>query len=239
MAVYSQLPAWVMRVLYTSESSYWGVLDPKTLAGLRTRLISADGGNVVAVLASTKIDGVKTEIPDLIVFDVTSVGDERGWFQEKFHHDKLVAAGMPESFQIVQNSLSFNKSAGVTRGFHAEPWDKYISLVKGRVFAAYVDLRDGPSHGAVVTVELDANKAVYLPRGVGNSYQTLEDDTYYLYSVNEHWSADRYESYLFVNLADPQLGVDWPVPLDRAVISDRDRAHPWLADIAPAKAGQL
>jgi dTDP-4-dehydrorhamnose 3,5-epimerase len=182
---------------------------------------------------TTEITGHTTDIPGLLIFDVTLVGDERGYFQEKYQKAKLVAAGMPESFNIVQNSLSYNKEKGVTRGFHAEPWDKYISVVTGKVFAAYVDLRKGPTFGLVVTVEIDANKAVFLPRGVANSFQTLEPNTYYLYSVNAHWSADNYDKYLFANLADPKIGVTWPIPLDKATMSERDKNHPMLADVKP------
>ncbi len=185
---------------------------------------------------TTEITGHQTDIPGLIIFDVTYVGDERGYFQEKYQKAKLVAAGMPESFDVVQNSLSYNKEKGVTRGFHAKPWDKYISVVTGKVFAAYVDLRKGPSFGKAVTVEIDANKTVFLPKGVANSFQTLEPDTYYLYSVNAHWSADNYDKYCFANLSDPQIGVKWPVPLDQAIMSDRDRNHPLLKDVKPLEA---
>ena len=184
-------------------------------------------------VATTEFTAHETEIPGLIVFDVTSVGDERGYFQEKFQKAKLVAAGLPEQFNIIQSSVSYNKQAGVIRGFHAEPWDKYITVVKGRVFCAYVDLRKGPSFGTVVTVEITPNKAVFLPQGVANSFQTLEPDTYYLYSVNAHWSADNYDKYCFVNLADPELHVQWPIALDKAIMSDRDRQHPMLKDITP------
>jgi len=96
-----------------------------------------------------------------------------------------------------------------------------------------VDLRKGAGFGKVVEVELDQNKAVYLPQGVANSFQTLDDNTYYVYSVNAHWSADKYDSYVFANLADPELGVKWPIALDKAVMSDRDRNHPMLADVKP------
>jgi dTDP-4-dehydrorhamnose 3,5-epimerase len=72
---------------------------------------------------------------------------------------------------------------------------------------------------------------VYLPEGVANSFQTLEPDTYYLYSVNAHWSADNYDKYSFINLADTTLNVPWPIALDAAIVSDRDRQHPNLADV--------
>ncbi len=184
-------------------------------------------------VATTEFTAHSTEIPGLIVFDVTSVGDERGYFQEKFQKAKLVSAGLPESFNVVQNSLSYNKEKGVTRGFHAEPWDKYISVVTGKVFSAFVDLRKGESFGKVVKVEITSNKAVFLPRGVANSFQTLENDTYYLYSVNSHWSADNYDKYCFVNLADPDLDIKWPISLSDSIMSERDKSHPLLKDVKP------
>jgi dTDP-4-dehydrorhamnose 3,5-epimerase len=182
---------------------------------------------------TTEFTSHTTDIPGLLVFDVTSVGDERGYFQEKFQKAKLVSAGLPDSFEIVQNSLSFNKEAGVIRGFHAEPWDKYISVVTGKVFSAYVDLRAGESFGKVATVEIDVNTAIYLPQGVANSFQTLEPDTYYLYSVNAHGSGDNYDKYCFVNLADPTLNIQWPISLDSSTMSERDRNHPLLDDVKP------
>jgi dTDP-4-dehydrorhamnose 3,5-epimerase len=184
-------------------------------------------------VATTEYTPHETEIPGLLWFDVTKVGDERGYFQEKFHRAKLQAAGLPKSFEVVQTNVSYNKERGVTRGFHAEPWDKYIALIAGKVFVAFVDLRKGDSFGKKMTLELTPERAVFLPNGVGNSYQTLEEDTYYLYSVNAHWSAELYDRYTFVNLADPEIGVEWPLPLDKAIMSDRDRNHPMLKDAKP------
>jgi dTDP-4-dehydrorhamnose 3,5-epimerase len=182
-------------------------------------------------LPTTEFTAHQTDIPGLIIFDVTYVGDERGYFQEKYQKAKLVKAGLPEDFTVVQNSLSYNKEAGVTRGLHAEPWDKYISVVTGKVFAAYVDLRRGSTFGKVVTVEITPNKAIFLPHGVANSFQTLESETYYLYSVNAHWSADNLDKYSFVNLGDPEVNIKWPIPLNKAIMSDRDRNHPMIKDI--------
>ena len=184
-------------------------------------------------LKTTEFRSSKTSIEGLIFFDVTYIEDERGYFQEKFQKEKLVDAGLPSDFNIVQNSISYNKQKGVTRGFHAEPWDKYISVVTGRVFAAYIDLRKGKGFGKIETIEITPNKAVFLPRGVANSFQTLDDDTYYLYSVNSHWSADNYDKYCFVNLADQSLAVDWPISLNSAIVNDRDKTHPMLSDIKP------
>ena len=184
-------------------------------------------------VVTTQFTGHTTDIPGLLIFDVTYVGDERGYFQEKYQKAKLIAAGIPENFTVVQNSLSYNKEAGVTRGFHAEPWDKYISVITGKVFAAYLDLREGKTFGTVVTVEINPNVAVFLPQGVANSFQTLEPDTYYLYSVNRHWNANDYDKYCFVNLGDSQANVAWPIPLDKAIVSERDRNHPMLSAVKP------
>lgn len=184
-------------------------------------------------VATTEFTPHLTDIPGLIIFDINFPSDERGYFQEKFHKAKLVAAGMPQSFEVVQNNVSFNKTKGVIRGFHAEPWDKYISVITGRVFVAYLDLRKGPTFGKLYTGEIDNSKAVFLPRGVANAFQTLEDDTLYVYSTNDHWRADNYDEYTFVNLADPQVNAPWPIPLSQSIMSERDRQHPMLKDIKP------
>ena len=172
-----------------------------------------------------------TTIPGLVVFDLPVHGDNRGWFKENWQREKMVALGLPD-FQPVQNNISFNDNTGVTRGIHAEPWDKFISIGKGRIFGAWVDIRkDSPTYGTAFTTELDPTKAIFVPAGVANSYQTLEDDTVYTYLVNDHWSPDA--QYSFVNLADESLGINWPIPLDKAELSDKDRAHPSLIDAIP------
>lgn len=171
-----------------------------------------------------------TAIAGLTIWTLPVYGDERGFFKENWQRAAMTAAGLPD-FGPVQQNIAFNGPAGVTRGIHAEPWDKLVSVATGRVFGAWVDLRPGPEFGTVVTAEIDAGAAVFVPRGVGNAYQTLEPATAYSYLVNEHWSADA--AYAAVNLTDPQLAIDWPVPLADAVLSEKDRAAPMLADVEP------
>jgi dTDP-4-dehydrorhamnose 3,5-epimerase-like enzyme len=173
-----------------------------------------------------------TPIPGLLVVDLPVHGDNRGWFKENWQREKMTALGLPD-FQPVQNNISFNDAIGTTRGIHAEPWDKFISTATGSVFGAWVDLRAGASFGTVFTTELDPSTAIFVPRGVGNSYQTLETNTAYTYLVNAHWSADRMDEYAFVNLADRAIAISWPISLDQAELSDKDRGHPPLADITP------
>lgn len=181
---------------------------------------------------TTEFTARESDIPGLLIFDITSVGDERGWFQEKYQKAKLIDAGIPADFDVVQTNVSYNKDAGVIRGFHAEPWDKYISVILGKVFCGYVDLRKGASFGKIATVELDNNKSVFLPKGVANAFQTLSE-TYYIYSVNDHWSQQNYDKYTYLNLADTDIAVTWPIPLASSTMSERDRHHPMLKDVKP------
>lgn len=174
----------------------------------------------------------ETNIPGLLVFDLPVHGDNRGWFKENWQRAKMTALGLPD-FGPVQNNISFNATRGVTRGIHAEPWDKYISVATGGIFGAWVDLRPGESFGQVFTTVLDPSKAIYVPRGVGNSFQALEDGTAYTYLVNAHWSADLKKTYTFVNLADPELGIEWPIPLEECELSEADKHHPMLKDAKP------
>ena len=174
----------------------------------------------------------ETGIPGLKLVELAVHGDARGWFKENWQRAKMCALGVPDH-RWVQNNVSFNAARGVTRGIHAEPWDKFISVACGSVFGAWVDLRPGADFGRVFCCELDPSRAIYVPRGVGNAFQALEDGTAYSYLVNAHWSAELKKTYTFVNLADPELGIEWPIPLDQAVVSEADRHHPMLADVVP------
>ena len=175
----------------------------------------------------------QTNIHGLKVVELSVHGDNRGWFKENWQRAKMTTLGIPD-LRLVQNNVSFNAKRGVTRGIHAEPWDKFISVASGSIFGAWVDLRQGsPTYGQVYTATIDPSRAIYVPRGVGNSFQALEDGTVYTYLVDAHWSAELKKTYTFVNLADPQLAIDWPIPLDQCELSEADRHHPFLKDVTP------
>lgn len=172
----------------------------------------------------------ETVIPGMFEVDLVVNGDNRGWFKENYQREKMEILGLP-SFEIVQNNFSFNVEKGVTRGLHAEPWEKFISVANGTIFGAWVDLRQGDTFGKTVILEINPGKAVFVPRGVANGYQTLEESIAYTYLVNAHWSPEA--KYTFVNLFDPALGIQWPIPKEQAIISEKDAAHPMLSDVTP------
>ena len=172
----------------------------------------------------------RTAIPNLLEVTIPVHGDERGWFKENWQAQKMVEAGLPK-LDFVQQNVAFNAVAGVTRGIHAEPWQKYVSVASGRVFAAIVDLRAGAHFGTVVCRELTPERALLIPVGCGNSYQVLEPATAYIYLTTGLWSPGA--SYPGVSPLDPALGIDWPLSGEQAVMSAKDLAAPLLADFVP------
>jgi dTDP-4-dehydrorhamnose 3,5-epimerase len=172
----------------------------------------------------------KTPIIGLFVIDLELHGDDRGWFKENYQGEKTESLGLPH-LEIVQNNFSFNTKRGVSRGLHAEPWEKYISLANGRVFNVWVDLREGESFGKTFSLEVTPEIAVFVPRGVANGYQTLEENITYTYLVNSHWSADA--KYAALNMFDPELGINWPISREQSIISDKDQNNPLLKDVTP------
>ena len=160
----------------------------------------------------------ETTIPGVLRIELEVKPNDDGWFKENFHREKLAELGMV----VVQHNVAYFEDAGIVRGIHAEPWDKYLSPSSGRVFAAIVDLRDNDTFGRVETFELGPSDALYVPRGVGNSFCTVAPHTTYNFLVNEHWSPER----VAVDLFDPELAIEWPVR--ELNYTERDAANPSL-----------
>lgn len=168
-----------------------------------------------------------TDIEGLLVLRLDVHSDHRGWFKESWQREKMVAAGLPD-FRPVQANIAHNNGAGTTRGLHAEPWDKLITVGAGRIQGGWCDLREGSAtFGRTVTVEVGPGTAVFVPRGLANGYQTLEDDTSYLYLVNDHWSPDA----AYVNIS--YRLIDWP--LEPTNVSAKDEALPDHAPPVPPR----
>jgi dTDP-4-dehydrorhamnose 3,5-epimerase len=167
----------------------------------------------------------ETSIAGLLRIELDLQPNADGWFEESFHRDRLAAAGVPP-YEVVQHNVTYFESAGILRGIHAEPWDKYLSPSAGRVFVAIVELRAGQ----VETFELGPGDALYVPRGLGNSFCTMAPHTVYNFLVNEPWSPTR----IAVNPFDPELAIDWPG--DELSFTERDAASPSLAEVRSQEA---
>ncbi len=171
-----------------------------------------------------------TPIPGLLVLRLDVRTDERGWFEEAWQRAKMTALGLPD-FGPVQANVAWNERRGSTRGMHAEPWDKLVTVASGAAYAAWVDLRAGAGFGTTFAVDLEPGVAVFVPRGVGNGYQTLADATAYTYLVNDHWRPDA--AYVAVDHADPALAIAWPVPFEERALSEKDLTAPALGTVTP------
>lgn len=160
-------------------------------------------------------------IEGLKVIDLTVHEDARGWFKENWRASWDVITP-------VQQNMSFNAQKATTRGLHAEPWDKLVTVAAGRVFGGWMDLREGsPTFGDTYTHEIGPDTAVFVPRGVANGFQALVDDTVYSYLVADYWSADAQ----YVNVS--YKNIDWP--LEPINVSKKDQAHPMTAEPMKAK----
>ena len=138
-----------------------------------------------------------TPIEGLSVHTLPLHEDNRGWFKENWAGQLL---------QPKQNNVSFNAKAGTTRGMHAEPWDKWTSVATGRVFAAWVDMReDSSTLGETFGIEIGPGQAVFVPRGVANGFQTLEDNTAYIYLVNQRYNPNGTYAVSYTHLTLPTI----------------------------------
>lgn len=163
-------------------------------------------------------------------------GDRRGFFSETWSRAAFAAAGIDCDF--VQDNHSLSRVRGTVRGLHFQtpPFGqaKLVRVARGAILDVAVDIRRGsPSFGRHVAVELSARNwhQLFVPEGFAHGFCTLEPDTEVLYKVSAPYAPDHDKGLLW---NDPALAIDWPVEADDAMVSDKDRAQPPLADLEPA-----
>jgi dTDP-4-dehydrorhamnose 3,5-epimerase len=172
---------------------------------------------------STTIDG-------LTVIHVHSVTEPRGEVRELFRQSRYAAEvpGGPAPWS--QINLSATKR-GAVRGLHAEDMNKLVTVAAGRVFAVFLDTRPGSAtRGVVATHELVPGIEVFVPRGVCNGFQALENSEY-LYFFDAEWVPGMAGT--SVTPLDPELGIAWPIevdPDDRSQVSEKDATAPTLRE---------
>ena len=173
-------------------------------------------------------------IPDVKVLTPKKHGDHRGFFSEAYSRRALAEAGI--EIEFVQDNHSRSAAKGTVRGLHFQipPFaqDKLVRVVRGAVFDVAVDLRRGsPTYGrhASVTLSVESWNQVLVPAGFAHGFQTLAPDTEVIYKVSGYYAPDHDKGLLW---NDPALGIEWPIPEREAVLSDKDRRQPRLADLA-------
>lgn len=175
----------------------------------------------------------RLEIPDVLVLTPKRHGDARGFFSETYNRRALEEAGIVLDF--VQDNHAFSAEKGTVRGLHFQSGPhaqaKLIRVSRGAILDVAVDLRrDSPTYGRHVAVELsaDAWNQILIPVGFAHGLCTLTDDAEVQYKVTTHYAPAHDHGVLW---NDPALGIAWPVPAEQAILSDKDRRHPVLADL--------
>ncbi len=176
---------------------------------------------------------VGTAIPDVKLITALKHGDHRGFFSETYNKLALAEAGIELDF--VQDNHSFSVEQGTVRGLHFQgpPFAqaKLVRVARGAILDVAVDIRTGsPTYGrhVLTTLSVDNWHQVYVPVGFAHGFCTLAPDTEVIYKVANYYSPDQDRGLLW---CDPALAIDWPVAEADAVVSDKDRKHPALADL--------
>jgi dTDP-4-dehydrorhamnose 3,5-epimerase len=175
----------------------------------------------------------KAEIPAIKIVTAKKFGDQRGFFSEVYTRRVFAEAGIDLDF--VQDNHVFSADRGTLRGLHFQspPFaqDKLVRVTRGRILDVAVDLRrSAPTFGRHVAIELSAEnwRQVLVPIGFAHGYVTLEPDTEVLYKVTQYYAPDHDRGLAF---DDPALAINWGIDADHAILSDKDRKHPSLADL--------
>jgi dTDP-4-dehydrorhamnose 3,5-epimerase len=172
---------------------------------------------------------IKTEIPELIIFEPEVFGDTRGFFLEHYQAERYSAHGVAGPF--VQDNLS-RSAGGVLRGLHLQnpgAQGKLVGVMRGSVLDVAVDVRVGsPTFGKHVAVELceDNFRQLWIPKGFAHGYAVLSETADFFYKCDALYSpADE----IAIRWNDPALKIDWRTP--SPILSERDAAAPLLANI--------
>ncbi len=189
----------------------------------------------VTVLPQSSLRVSPQAIPEVLLIEPLRHGDARGFFSEVWSRRALAAHGITTDF--VQDNHSLSCEMGVLRGLHFQrppsAQGKLVRVARGAILDVAVDIREGsPTYGEHVAAELSAAnwRQLWVPPGFAHGYCTLEPETEVLYKVDAPY--DRAADCV-IAWDDPDLAIDWPVVAEAAILSEKDRAAPRLAEIQP------
>jgi len=174
---------------------------------------------------------IKTPIPDLLIIKPRVFADTRGFFCETYNENKFRKVGIDLHFCQDNQSKS---SYGVIRGLHyqlnPQSQSKLVTVALGSVWDVAVDLRkDSPSFGQWYGIELtEENHLQFLiPQGFAHGFSVLSETALFTYKCDNFYSPNLERGIMY---NDPALAIDWKIPADKAIISDKDTKHPLFKD---------
>ncbi len=175
---------------------------------------------------------VKTKIPEILIIEPKVFGDERGYFFESYNRERFrQETGM--DIEWVQDNES-KSCYGVLRGLHFQKGEhaqsKLVRVVKGRVLDVAVDIRRGsPTFGQHVAVELteENHRQLFIPRGFAHGFAVLSQEAVFQYKCDNLY-APHAEGAIAWN--DPQIAIEWGVPAEDVILSEKDKKNPLLQD---------
>lgn len=174
---------------------------------------------------------VKTDIEGVVIIEPRIFKDSRGYFFESFKDNEFQEKICRTTF--IQDNESYS-SYGVVRGLHFQkpPFaqSKIVRVIKGAVLDVAVDLRKGsPTYGQHVAIELneDNHRQIFIPRGFAHGFAVLSDEVLFQYKCDQYYAP---QSEGGIAWDDPSLHIDWRIPADKVILSDKDRKLPLLKD---------
>lgn len=173
-------------------------------------------------------------LPGVLELRTRVFGDRRGSFSETF--SRRTMAGFGVDLEFVQDNESRSSASGTIRGMHLQTaphaQGKLIRVLRGAIFDVAVDLRPGSSthlQHAVVELDADDGRMLWIPPGFAHGFCTLTADTVVAYKVTAFYAPEAERT---IRFDDPDLAISWPIDPDDAVLSDKDAEAPTLAVIA-------
>ena len=174
---------------------------------------------------------IQTPISDLLVFEPKIHEDSRGYFFESFNLQTFRAEGIDINF--VQDNQSSSKY-GVIRGLHYQlnpsAQVKLIRVLSGRILDVVVDIRKGSqTFGKNFSVELTAEnkKQLFVPAGLAHGFSVLSEEAEVLYKCDSFYNKDSEAGILY---NDPSLNIDWKIPAEKEIVSEKDKGLPLFAE---------
>lgn len=174
---------------------------------------------------------IKTDIEGVVIIEPRIFNDARGYFFESFSERDFCKE--VREVRFVQDNES-KSSYGVLRGLHFQkpPFcqSKLVRVIKGAVLDVAVDIRKGsPTFGKHVAVELteDNHRQFFVPRGFAHGFSVLSDEVIFQYKCDNFY-APQSEGAIAWN--DPYLNIDWRIPAEKVILSEKDKNHPCLKD---------